>query len=159
MRKYFSHRLSSIGEYIFQVLFLTCLPHQQLLAFSLTIHIWWRFSQMLVDKWVVCNIVYGRYVSIPYLMALINELWLSDVLVTTVSWQLGLFPDFVHRRAENGKTRCQNRNTSQMKNWKRPTTNLWRWVAKEEKIRDFLVLIISNNVPLTWSKRFISAQA
>ena len=33
-RLYFSHRLSSIGEYIFQVLFLTCLPHQQLLAFS-----------------------------------------------------------------------------------------------------------------------------
>ena len=31
---YFSHRLSSIGEYIFQVLFLTCVPHQQLLAFS-----------------------------------------------------------------------------------------------------------------------------
>ena len=31
---YFSHRLSSIGDYIFQVLFLTCLAHQQLLAFS-----------------------------------------------------------------------------------------------------------------------------
>ena len=33
-RLYFSHRLSSIGEYIFQVLFLMCLPRQQLLAFS-----------------------------------------------------------------------------------------------------------------------------
>ena len=33
-RLYFSHRLLSIGEHIFQVLFLTCLPHQQLLAFS-----------------------------------------------------------------------------------------------------------------------------
>ena len=31
---YFSHRSSSIGEYIFQVRFLTCLTHQQLLAFS-----------------------------------------------------------------------------------------------------------------------------
>ena len=29
-----SHHLSSIGEYIFQVLFLMCLPHQQLLTFS-----------------------------------------------------------------------------------------------------------------------------
>ena len=34
VRLYFSHRLSSIGEYIFQVVFLTCLPHQQLLVFS-----------------------------------------------------------------------------------------------------------------------------
>ena len=31
---YFVHRLSSIGEYIFQALFLTCVPHQQLLAVS-----------------------------------------------------------------------------------------------------------------------------
>ena len=30
----FSHRSSSIGEHSFLVLFLTCLPHQQLLAFS-----------------------------------------------------------------------------------------------------------------------------
>ena len=31
---YFSHCLSSIGEYIFHVLFLTCLLHQHLSAFS-----------------------------------------------------------------------------------------------------------------------------
>ena len=35
-RSYFSHHLSFIGEYSFQALFLTCLLHQQLLAFSST---------------------------------------------------------------------------------------------------------------------------
>ena len=56
--KSFSHQLLSIGEYIFQVLFLTCLPHQQLLLFSLKSIIYqspWNFHSV----WIICTCFSG----------------------------------------------------------------------------------------------------
>ena len=51
----FSHRSSSIGEYSFLVLFLTCLPHQQLLAFSLCV--------VLVCLFFVCMCLLAQVTS------------------------------------------------------------------------------------------------
>ena len=73
-RLYFSHSLSSIGEFIFRVFFLTCLPHQQLLAFSSVFD--WKFRNKLICH-IIAKFTSNRVValasSVPVVVVLIEE--------------------------------------------------------------------------------------
>ena len=67
------HRSSSIGKFSFLVLFLTCLPHQKLLAFSSKFSIWLQYLVFVPFCVTFCLVHFSSFSSI--ILSLISFLF------------------------------------------------------------------------------------
>ena len=79
------HRSSSIGEYSFLVLFLTCLPHQQLLAFSYRLCLIWLFH---TGRFYCFHFFLLPPVSIVFLLNV--SMQEENIFLTLLQWTLTL---------------------------------------------------------------------